>query len=197
MTASPKKSRTVSFGGIVVIIGGFAAMAVGLGVTMSACVNASSTPIVSDAATVFAGCYAPEACWKNACACLHRATIVQDCQTCDPLTTTTPPCDCYGRRSDGGMPPTVDGFIYTADGGPNACLEQSNVCVGQGSTCPGTGARCLPAGGSCASTSMLFDPPQVVSTTVGVGDGGVPTLVARCPYVDDVCCPGTIPDGGT
>jgi hypothetical protein len=69
-----------------------------------------------------------------------------------------------------------------------SCLQAAAVCVGRSDTvCSGVGARCLPAGSSCAS-GMSGSPPQLV--------GSGTSLAPRCPFVDDVCCPGLIVDLG-
>jgi hypothetical protein len=193
MNAPVKKTSALV--SVLVVVGSLLAAAVGVGVTMSACSEGTSTAIPDGAATL-PGCFAPEACWSKTCACLRAATPTE-CKTCDPLTmnTVNAACDCSGPRPDGAVTSqAADGFIYTVDSGASECLELVDVCVGRGAVCPGLGARCLPAGSSCASSSPTFDPPQLVTMTVGAGDAGVPTLVPRCPYVDDVCCAGTIPD---
>jgi hypothetical protein len=70
----------------------------------------------------------------------------------------------------------------------DTCLSPAQVCVGRGPSCEGVGARCVPKGGSCDNDAGAGDPPDVVG--VDDGDAG-PATEHRCPYVDDVCCPGS------
>src|SRR5581483_6456588 len=123
------------------------------------------------AALANAGCRAPAACFSTTCSCVRPLPGQKDpCQRDCVFTMSTdmPTCEC------------VMGDV---------CIEPAQECVGRAvAPCPGVGARCLPAGSSCAS-SAAGDPPDVVGANSGDPDAG-PTTEQRCPYVDDVCCPG-------
>ena len=76
------------------------------------------------------------------------------------------------------------------DGDGGVCREPSQICYGRGPECPGAGATCVPGtalrdgGPGCGTPETA--PPEPVQID---DDGGV-TIVYRCAFADDVCCPG-------
>jgi hypothetical protein len=125
----------------------------------------------ADAAVAVGGCRFPRKCIRTDCDC-QRATLGQ-CTLCDPMAQPNGSCECYGDLGSGGL-----------------CTSAEELCQGRGpAVCPGIGARCLPAGSSCASSGG--SPPQLVSSPQS--DGGTPMSEPRCPFADDVCCPGSPP----
>lgn len=154
------------------------AAAAALVAAVGACGSQISVP---DQGVVVTGCQAPGACYLATCACI-RASL-GDCQT------TARVCSTPGDPTTCNCPSsiTVDdaGTMTTSQ-----CLEPAQACVGRGPLCP-QGGRCLAAGSSCASSGG--DPPMLVTP---VADGGVPTPRSSCQFVDDVCCPPSLSDGG-
>ena len=146
-------------------------------------VGCTTTTTTTDLSVIPSGCRQPSSCWNTSCGCLRADVEGGGCMLCDPTRQTTLTCDCT-----------------TFDGGA-MCSEPAQVCIGRGPVCLGTGARCLPAtrpadAGTIPSTCADEggDPPQMVP--IGGGDDAGPGSEPRCAFVDDVCCPGTIPDGG-
>jgi hypothetical protein len=145
--------------------------ALALGLAVAGCGNGDINP---DAAVNPAtGCRPPQFCYTTTCGCTRPVNGNDVCKR-----------DCVFQVNV-DMPACV---CATGD----VCIEPSQECVGRAvAPCPGEGARCLPAGSSCASSGG--DPPDVVGAmTSGDPDAG-PGTEQRCPYVDDVCCPGMIP----
>lgn len=183
-------SRTVIVRGL----GVFIALSLVVGMCMITYVTGcSSADLGSDFGVVEPGCRAPSGCFATGvdCPCnrsdvFHAAGGVATCESSCVTAESSRTCVCNIDNLDAG--------IITR------CLEPQVVCVGRAATtCDGVGARCLAKGGSCSSTDPGAPPNQV-----GTGLGG--TIEARCAYVDDVCCPGTIAatdagsnpvDGGT
>jgi hypothetical protein len=158
---------------VLVVAGSLAALVVG-GVA-----GCPTTTTGTDAGASTSACTAPSACWLVGPQCDCVRGNLDACKVCDPATGAT--CECT-RFNDGGAPEAAA-----------VCTQPSSVCIGRSPTvCPGRGARCLPAGSSCAAVpdggtqNPLASTPQLVPK----GDGGV-ELEPRCPFVDDVCCPGT------
>lgn len=150
--------------------------ALALGLYISGCTTGD---IGNDLGLLEPGCRTPSACFVTGTSC--------DCRY-GSVFGTSPSCRACIAVGDVSCTCNADG------GNTQACIEPEEVCVGRApSTCDGVGARCLHASlGQTCAMSGVGDPPDQVAT----GAGG--TLEQRCPYVDDVCCPGTIPaDGGT
>jgi hypothetical protein len=121
------------------------------------------TTTLTDAAVAVGGCRFPSTCMRTNCECTRAG--VKDCTLCDPVMQGSQSCDC--RALDGAA----------------VCSTVAALCIGRApAACPGVGARCLPAGTACSAAGG--EPPQVVP---GSSDAGV--TEARCPFVDDVCCP--------
>jgi len=157
------------------LVGLSALFALALGLYISGCTTGD---IGNDLGLLEPGCRMPSACYLTGVACDCRYGSVfgtaPSCLAC--IATGSSSCTC---NPDGGN--------------TQQCVEPQEVCVGRApSTCDGVGARCLHAGlGQTCAMSGAGDPPDEVAT----GPGGA--LESRCPYFDDVCCPGTIvPDGG-
>jgi hypothetical protein len=147
---------------------------------LALCAGCPATTVVTDLAIV-TGCHQPEACMTVDCSCTRGAAFSTD--------TTNGGCiSCLPNVA-------VDncGTCSQFDGG-SECKEPSEICYGKGPACPGAGALCMPAGTSCAVSQaldaggLLASVPQPVQENDG--DGGV-SIVPHCPYVDDVCCPGS------
>jgi hypothetical protein len=166
--------RLERFVSVLVVAGSLAAIVV------AGVAGCPATTTGTDGGVSSSQCQAPSACWVIGpqCDCV-RANLAA-CKVCDPTTTT---CECSAIVLDGG---TVE------------CTQPADVCIGRSPTvCPGRGARCLPAGSSCETVpdggtqNPLASPPQLVAKPGTGGDGGAPPeLEPRCPFVDDVCCPG-------
>ncbi|MEO6952190.1 MAG: hypothetical protein ABI321_10275 [Polyangia bacterium] len=169
-------SRTVVVRGL----GVFIALSLVVGMCMITYVTGcNSADLGSDFGLVEPGCRTPSGCFTGGVDCpCHRSDvfgspgILPSCESsCN--TSTGISCVCNINNKDAGVITT--------------CQEAANVCVGRAaSTCDGVGARCLAVGGSCSGSDTGAPPNKV-----GTGLNG--TLEARCPYVDDVCCPGTMP----
>ena len=167
-------------------LGVFIALSLVVGMCMITYVTGcSSADLGSDFGVVEPGCRTPSGCYTTGVDCpCHRSDvhgspgILPSCESaCDTSTGITCVCN-LGNEDEGVL---------------TRCQEPATVCVGRAATtCEGLGARCLAVGGSCASAEQGTPPNKV-----GTGLGG--TLEARCPYVDDVCCSGTIaaPDAGS
>lgn len=157
---------------VLVVAGSLAAILVG---GIAGC---PTTTTGTDAGFSTSACTAPSACWAIGPQCDCVRGNLDACKVCDPATSSTSSCEC-----------DVDmGAV---------CTQPSNVCIGRSPTvCPGRGARCLPVGSSCAvvpdggTQDPLASTPQLVPKA-GTDGGATPELEPRCPYVDDVCCPGT------
>jgi hypothetical protein len=150
-------------------------------------VGCTTTTTTTDLSVIPTGCRQPSSCWSTSCGCLRADVQSGGCLLCDPTQQASLTCDCTSFDA-GAM-----------------CSEPAQVCVGRGPVCPGVGARCLPGtkqitvdGGSETVPSVCSDPngepPQMVPIG-GDADAG-PGSEPRCAFVDDVCCPGALPDGG-
>jgi hypothetical protein len=83
--------------------------------------------------------------------------------------------------------PVVCGLYPSAQLPPGTaavCADVESLCVARGAACTG---YCVRAGLSCASGTPI--PPQ--------RRPGMPGTDTYCPYTDDVCCPGAMPDLGS